>query len=203
MQSKTVEKIYIDSNVWFSFLSEGQYENKNSIEFNEAESLFNKAEKGNIIILTSNLVILEIVSVIRKKVITNCQFKGRINSQIEAELKQKVTKLIKKFIDLVTRLEKTQRLRIVRVNESLSNVLEKEQEILNKRFGKLHEMYKCFICKSNYSGYSYKGIDHYDIQHAIIAEYAKADKLITFDRSFNYIKDDFKSLNICVLNTRN
>jgi hypothetical protein len=41
MQSKTVEKIYIDSNVWFSFLSEGQYENKNSIEFNEAESLFN------------------------------------------------------------------------------------------------------------------------------------------------------------------
>ncbi|MGN6346135.1 MAG: hypothetical protein ACTHL3_05735 [Candidatus Nitrosocosmicus sp.] len=55
------------------------------------------------------------------------------------------------------------------------------------------------MCKSEYHEFSYKGIDHYDIQHAIIAEYAKADQFITFDRGYEYIKEDFPSLDIQIL----
>jgi hypothetical protein len=40
------------------------------------------------------------------------------------------------------------------------------------------------------------GMDHYDNQHAIIAEYAKADQFIIFDRGYEYIKEDLPSLNI-------
>ena len=57
----------------------------------------------------------------------------------------------------------------------------------------------CFLCKAEYHEFSYRGIDHYDIQHAIIAEYAKADQFITFDRGYEYIKEDFPSLSIQIL----
>jgi hypothetical protein len=63
-----------------------------------------------------------------------------------------------------------------------------EQKILKNNFGEIKKTTHCFVCKSEYHEYTYRGIDHYDIQHAIIAEYAKADKFITFDRGYEYIK---------------
>jgi hypothetical protein len=204
MLSKTVEKIYLDSNVWFSFLLKGNQEsNKDSIEYEQADIILNKINSdSNLIALTSHLVILEITSIIRKKIVAKKKINGNISindKENKQELKSIIDKLTREFIDYITRWEFIGKLQIVKIDESLTNILKKEQKILKNKFGEIRKTTKCFICKSEYHEYSYRGIDHYDIQHAIIAEYAKADQFITFDRGYEFIKEDFPSLNIHIL----
>jgi predicted nucleic acid-binding protein len=206
MLSNTVEKIYLDSNVWFSFLLKKDDNNsKGSIEYEQANIIINKiVSDNNLIVLVSQLVILEIISIIRKKAVTKMKISG--NKDINDEdskilLKKNIDDLTREFIDNITKLEYIRKLQIVKIDESLSNVLKREQKILRNKFGEIKKTTKCFVCKSEYYEYTYRGIDHYDIQHAIIAEYAKANQFITFDRSYEYIKEDFPSLNIHILNS--
>src|SRR6476660_4495525 len=204
MLSNTVEKIYLDSNVWFSFLLK-KNNNKNSIEYEQANIIINKiVSDNNLIVLVSQLVILEIISIIRKKVVTKMKIPGNkdINDEdIKILLKKTIYDLTSEFIDNITKLEYIGKLQIVKIDETLSNVLKREQKILRNKFGEIKKTTKCFVCKSEYHEYTYRGIDHYDIQHAIIEEYAKADQFITFDRSYECIKEDFPSLNIHILNS--
>jgi len=206
MLSNTVEKIYLDSNVWFSFLLKKDDNNsKGSIEYEQANIIINKiVSDENLIGLISQLVILEIISIIRKKVVTKMKITG--NKEIKDKdnkilLKKTIDDLTREFIDNITKLEYIGKLQIVKIDESLYNVLKREQKILRNKFGEIKKTTKCFVCKSEYHEYTYRGIDHYDIQHAIIAEYAKADQFITFDRSYECIKEDFPSLNIHILNS--
>ena len=206
MLSNTVEKIYLDSNVWFSFLLKKDDNNsKGSIEYEQANIIINKiVSDENLIGLISHLVILEIISIIRKKVVTKMKITG--NKEIKDKdnkilLKKTIDDLTREFIDNITKLEYIGKLQIVKTDESLYNVLKREQKILRNKFGEIKKTTKCFVCKSEYHEYTYRGIDHYDIQHAIIAEYAKANQFITFDRSYECIKEDFPSLNIHILNS--
>ena len=190
MLSNTVEKIYLDSNVWFSFLLKKDDNNsKGSIEYEQANIIINKiVSDENLIGLISHLVILEIISIIRKKVVTKMKITG--NKEIKDKdnkilLKKTIDDLTREFIDNITKLEYIGKLQIVKTDESLYNVLKREQKILRNKFGEIKKTTKCFVCKSEYHEYTYRGIDHYDIQHAIIAEYAKANQFITFDRDTN------------------
>lgn len=206
MMSKPIEKIYLDSNVWFSFLLKEKDNDgsKTSIESEQANIIINKiVSDSNTIALTSHLVILEIISVIRKKVVTKMKIHGNKDIDdkvIKIHLKKTIDELTRKFIDYITKWEAVGKLQIVKVDEPFSNMLKKEQKILKNRFGEIKKTTRCFVCKSDYHEYIYRGIDHYDIQHAIIAEHAKADQFITFDRGYEYIKEDFPSLNIQILN---
>ena len=70
MSSNILEKIYLDSNVWFSYLLKKD-DSKSSIEYNQANIIINKiVSDSNLIALISHLVILEIISIIGKKVVT-------------------------------------------------------------------------------------------------------------------------------------
>jgi len=204
MLSKNVEKIYLDSNVWFSYLLKKD-DGKNSIEYQQANIIINKiVSDSNLIALISHLVIIEIISIIRKKVVTKMKIDGikDINDKdSKLLLKNIIDNLTKKFIDYITRWEASGKLQIVKIDESLSSVLKKEHKILKNNFGEIKKITKCYVCKSEYHEYIYRGIDHYDIQHAIIAEYAKANQFITFDRGYEYLKEEFPSLNIRILNS--
>ena len=201
-----IEKIYLDSNVWFSYLLKKEVDkdgSKTSIESNKAHSIINKIiSDSNLIALTSHLVILEIISIIRKKIVTKMKIHGNKDTndkQNKIHLKNTIDGLTRQFIDYITKWEASGKLRIVKIDEPLSSILKKEQKILKKNFGEIKKTTRCFVCKAEYSEFSYRGIDHYDIQHAIIAEYAKADQFITFDRWYEYIKEDFPSLSIQIL----
>jgi hypothetical protein len=206
MSSNILDKIYLDSNVWFSFLLKKD-DSKSSIEYQQANIIINKiVSDSNLIALVSHLVILEIICIIRKKVVTKMKIteNKEINDKDnEILLKKTIDYLTKEFINYITRWEAAGKLQIVKIDESLSNVLKREQKILRNKFGEIKKTTKCFVCKSEYHEYTYRGIDHYDIQHAIIAEYAKANQFITFDRGYECIKEDFTSLNIHILNSVN
>jgi hypothetical protein len=103
MSSKTVEKIYLDSNVWFSFLLKGNQEsNKDSIEYEQADIILNKINSdSNLIALTSHLVILEITSIIRKKIVAKKKINGNISindKENKQELKSTIDKLTNKRV---------------------------------------------------------------------------------------------------------
>jgi len=206
MSSNILDKIYLDSNVWFSYLLKKD-DSKSSIEYQQANIIINKiVSDSNLIALVSHLVILEIICIIRKKVVTKMKIteNKEINDKDnEILLKKTIDYLTKEFINYITRWEAAGKLQIVKIDESLSNVLKREQKILRNKFGEIKKTTKCFVCKSEYHEYTYRGIDHYDIQHAIIAEYAKANQFITFDRGYECIKEDFTSLNIHILNSVN
>jgi hypothetical protein len=201
-----IEKIYLDSNVWFSYLliKEVNKDDKATIESNHAHLIINKIiSDSNTIALTSHLVILEIISIIRKKVVTKMKIHGNKDiddKQSKIHLRNTIDELTRQFIDYVTKWEASGKLQIIKVDEPLSSILKREQRILKKNFGEIKKITRCFVCKSEYHEFSYRGIDHYDIQHAIIAEYAKADQFITFDRVYEYNKEDFPSLDIRILN---
>jgi hypothetical protein len=68
-----IEKIYLDSNIWFSYLLKIEVNNdggKASIESEQSNIIINKiSSDSNTIALTNHLVILEIISIIRKKLL--------------------------------------------------------------------------------------------------------------------------------------
>lgn len=204
MQSRVVEKIYIDTNVWFSYFLKGRFENSDSIEYSQSSSLIEKINsQQNLIALTSHLVILELTSTIRKKVASRTRY---MNQYEQAEKIEQIHKdigaLTRTFIDHMTRWEKSKKLIIIKMEESLTEVLRREQTMLKNKFGRIKSSKYCGVCRSLNKNFYHQGIDHYDIQHAIIAEYAKANKLVTFDQSFNDIKEDFPTLDIQIFETR-
>ena len=159
MLSNTVEKIYLDSNVWFSFLLKKDDNNsKGSIEYEQANIIINKiVSDENLIGLISHLVILEIISIIRKKVVTKMKITG--NKEIKDKdnkilLKKTIDDLTREFIDNITKLEYIGKLQIVKTEESLYNVLKREQKILRNKFGEIKKTTKCFVCKSEYHEYT-------------------------------------------------
>src|SRR6476660_9294568 len=138
MLSRPIEKIYLDSNVWFSYLLKKQ-ENKDSntsIESNHAHSLINKIiSDSNTIALTRHLVILEIISIIRKNTV----------AKMKIHLKNTIDELTRGFIDYITKWEEaSSKLQIVKVDEPLSSILKKEQKILKKNFGEIKKTTHCF-----------------------------------------------------------
>jgi len=68
-----IEKIYLDSNIWFSYLLKIEVNKdggKASIESEQSNIIINKIRSdSNTIALTNHLVILEIISIIRKKLL--------------------------------------------------------------------------------------------------------------------------------------
>src|ERR687890_2594900 len=102
MLSNTIEKIYLDSNVWFSFLLKKD-DSKDSIEYHQANTIINKiVSDNNLIALISHLVILEIISIIRKKVVTKMKIIGNkdINDKdTKPQSKKTIAAFTKEFTD--------------------------------------------------------------------------------------------------------
>src|SRR3954454_5621360 len=110
MLSNIVEKIYLDSNVWFSFLlKKDDNISKGSIEYEQANIIINKiVSDNNLVALISHLVIIEIISIIRKKVVTKLKITGNVDindKESKLQLKKIIDDLTKKFIDHITRWE--------------------------------------------------------------------------------------------------
>ena len=75
MQSEGLEKTYIDSSIWFSYITEGKYDST----FVHVKKLIEEIlDKDKSIIVISDLVILEMISVIRTKIVQRESFTGKI-----------------------------------------------------------------------------------------------------------------------------
>jgi predicted nucleic acid-binding protein len=191
MQSRQREKIYIDTNVWFSYITRGKYDP----HFEKAEVIIDDINKNNgCVAIISHLSLLELVNVIRNRVIQRAEYQGRLkeNINIELDLKNRIDQYIKDVMNTITQWEASGKLRIVDVKTPMTQVLIETQLIQHKTFGSVSDSDRCMNCKGEHHAYYYKGVDHWDIQHALIAKEANVNTYITFDRGFNRLKQYFR-----------
>lgn len=192
MPSKQVEKIYLDSNVWFSYITRGKYDP----HFEKARIIIDDISNNNgRIAVISHLSLLELVNSIRNKVVQRAEYQGGANENPEVglDLKNRIDKYIEDVMDIITRWESSGKLRIVAVKTPMSDILIHALILLNKIFGVVRDYHRCKICKNTHHHYEYKGVDQWDIQHALIAKDANVNTFVTFDGGFNDLKQDFNN----------
>lgn len=200
MQSSKAEKIYIDSSVWFSYITKGNYDK----DFTTARDIINDIVSSNKTAVISGLVILEVINIIRKRIAEREPFIGplRTNDNVRQSIKSKIDRYTKEFIDKITKWEGAHKLIIMDSQTAISEIFKTTHVILNKTFGEITEFNHCRICRRSYNSYSYRGIDHYDIQHALLAKESISTEFITFDRGYRQLQVIFPNLGIKILNTQ-
>lgn len=113
MQSERLEKTYIDSNIWFSYITEGKYDNT----FVHVKKLIEEIlDKDKSIIVISDLVVLEMISVIRTKIVQRESFTEKIekNPRIATGLYDLIKRYTTKFMEKFTESTSTGKIEIVR-----------------------------------------------------------------------------------------
>lgn len=191
MQSKTIDRIYLDTNILFSYVTGGKYDDKFQRSKILIDDIINEENKVAVI---SDLVILEMINIIRVKSIQKEKFRGKINDnpQITLQLKRLVDKYVRRFVDKITEWVNAGKLLILKIEISMAKFFKKVRNIQEMFFGDVRDSYRCKFCNSLYDSYDFKGIDHYDIQHALIARIDKVNHFATFDQGFRYLRALFK-----------
>lgn len=196
MQSNAVERVYIDANVWFSYITKGNYDRK----YNITADIINNATNNKIAII-SRLVILEVINTIRKRIAEREPFVGLLknNEDVRNIIKSKIDYCIKEFIDKITKWESTGKLLIVDSQTPISDVFNTTFLMLYGLFGEITDSRRCRICKNAHDSYSYKGIDHFDIQHALMAKESLTTEFVTFDVGYEQLRPHFPEFSINIL----
>ncbi len=190
MQSKNQEnrKIYLDSNIWFSYITEGEYDN----DFAKTNEVFETIIKDeNAQAFSSQLITLEMLNVIRKRVTQREKFSKKLKYDkfLEKKIRGKINGFHIKFVDVISRWEASGKLTIVPVNITVTSLFKQVIDLHNCIDGKMKDVSRCNICGNyDYSGYDYKGADHYDLQHMLIAKSGGATQLVTFDKGFDEVR---------------
>jgi len=188
--SSKLEKTYIDSNVWFSYITKGKYEKTYDKARNIIDGII--ANPHSVVVI-SDLVVLEMVSILRSKVVQKESFTHAIKreSRIADTLKWKIDLYTKEFLAKIT--ESTMAKKLVAVESTIptNEFSRRVVHIQRKTFGIILDQKFCPICKRPYKSYRYRGADYNDIQHAIMAQFAKVNRFITFDRGYEFLKPFF------------
>ncbi len=190
MLSSHIERIYVDSNIWFAYITNGKYERESEKAAKLIEAIINNPNQK---IVVSRLVLVEVINVIRVKIAQKTAFNKLQNEKNKVDIKKISEGLISKFIDIISRSAE-----ILQVNTSIDKILTEVITLKDKIKGDIKEVHKCKICKRHFEGYIYKGVDHWDLHHAILARESKVNSLITFDTGFAELNNYFKSFNITI-----
>jgi len=189
MQSSPPERVYVDTNIWFSYVTEGNFDQQFEKSCRVIDDIIRNNNRKAIV---STLVILEMVNIIRNKIAQRTQHLTYGDTWKTNYMKQEINKYTKAFMDKITKWDSTNKCSITDVSTPVKDLFSETSKIQQKTFGKIGESGTCNICKGPFQSYFYKGIDHHDIQHALIAKELQVTELVTFDKGYNYIVDDFR-----------
>jgi predicted nucleic-acid-binding protein len=188
--SSKLEKTYIDSNVWFSYITKGKYEKTYDKARNIIDGIIANPQS---VVVISDLVILEMVSILRSKVVQKESFTHTIKSEsrIADALKWKIDVYTKEFLAKITESTMAKKLIAVESTIPMNEFSRRVVQIQRRTFGIILDQNFCPICKRPYKSYRYRGADYNDIQHAIMAQFARVNRFITFDRGYEFLKPFF------------
>ena len=130
--------------------------------------------KGKKVVYVSDLVVLETISALRRKISS----KIKISTKSDSEVEQKVNEITHAYIATLEGFEKEGN--IIRKNPSyVSKLYETTLNYLIDYFGSIEKQGR---------HYRYKGLNHWDIQHALIARSLGAETFYTTDSGFEDLK---------------
>jgi len=151
-------------------------------------------------VVISNLVLLEVIDVIRKRVTEKESYTGltpTAKGQIEAKVKSK----IQEFIDKTTKLASQGKALLVDPDLALQDYQKETVNISQPHFGEILDSNICPVCRRSLATrYRYKGLGHYDIQHGINARESGATEIYSFDKAFSQLRtlSEFSTLTVSV-----
>jgi predicted nucleic acid-binding protein len=195
-------RVYWDSNVLISFFLHDQHY-KYSKEQIERVYTF---KKGKDTILISHLVLLEMIEVLRKRIVEkekvdelNTSYvgwwshgipqKNKNTSEKQKELEHKIAVVIQEAMSLIEQLQNEELLAIVNSTQSLKNYHVGLFAIYKDQFGTIKIEDDCKRCNSKtYPEYKLKGIGYLDILHGLTACEFSSTEIVTFDSYFPRLK---------------
>ena len=140
-----------------------------------ASKLINKMLKGEYCVYVSDLVLLETISLLRSKIPS----KIKITTESRTSIEEKIENETQEYLAVVETYQKEGK--IINRNPSMSveDLHKTSFEYLESYFGSLGKHGKF---------YRYKGLNHWDIQHAMIASSLGAETFYTADSGFEALK---------------
>lgn len=177
-------RVYFDSSIWVSHILQEKRNNRAQT----VQQLLDRIEKDEEVILVSHLVLLEVLEVIRKR-ITEREPYTEFNDEKKKEIMDKIQKKTNVFLRSLSQLIKEHKVALI-----------DSQEPVDKWFKRTYSIYISSsgdISARNYPpdrggnpALRYRGVGHYDIQHALTAKEFSARALYTFDRGFSRLDND-------------
>ena len=171
-KKKQRKKIYFDANIWVAWLRGNQ-----DAHFKKASKLIKNLEKNNQVVVVTQLVMLETIHVLRKKLLKNMD-KTQTNKDME--------NYIKNVVDyFLSHLENMEAADLVKRTKPRRCISRHHERVLVKTlgyFGHVIVMYKCAKCNNVVKTQEcecgsnsfkeklyYKGLGHADLEHAYLA----------------------------------
>lgn len=190
------KRVYFDSSIWISYFLKEEQNNR----VQTVQQLIDQIEEADEVILVSHLVLLEVLEVIRKR-ITEQEPYTNLDRTRKEEIKDKVQEKTHLFIKSLSQLMKEHKVALISPQEPVETWFNRTYSIFTSSFGDVSTRNYCYDCKRNIPPkYRYRGVGHYDIQHALTAKEFSARDLYTFDRGFAELKNnpEFEGINILI-----
>jgi predicted nucleic acid-binding protein len=171
-------RVYFDSSLWISYILQENLDNRAQ----RVQQLIDQIKEDDEVILVSHLVLLEVLEVIRKR-ITQMEQYTSLDDNKKEEIKDKIQEKTNNFIEILYRLVQEHRVALVNSQESVDTWFKATYSIFTTSFGDI-STYNSGGKGNNPPRYRYRGVGHYDIQHALTAKEYSARGLYTFDWGF-------------------
>jgi predicted nucleic acid-binding protein len=173
-----IRRVYFDSSLWISYILQENLDNRAQ----RVQQLIDQIKEDDEVILVSHLVLLEVLEVIRKR-ITQMEQYTSLDDNKKEEIKDKIQEKTNNFIEILYRLVQEHRVALVNSQESVDTWFKATYSIFTTSFGDI-STYNSGGKGNNPPRYRYRGVGHYDIQHALTAKEYSARGLYTFDWGF-------------------
>lgn len=189
-------QIYFDTSVFIRYFI-GDPDIVNS----QVDTQIERFNSGRDVAVVSYLVLLEVVEVIRKRVIQREQFNGD-GPQEKERIREKVNKKVKEFMNYITQLSDAGKMLILNSKSLLEEHLGRSLKELMAIDYRIYNYDECGICRRPINReYAFKGLGQVDIQHAIIAKSTQCDEIVSADRWFNTLsgRKEFSDIKITTI----
>lgn len=175
---------YFDANIWVAYML-------NELDQHHlfANKLVDEMQKGKYQVYVSDLVLLETITSLRRKLPVKIEKTHMTKSSLKEHVKTKTYD----FLNIMVKLEMDEKIINKNPNMPITQLHRNANRYLINYFGDLQRQGKHYL---------YKGLNHWDFQHALIAKSVGASVFYTTDSGFEQLKkiEQFSSLNF-VINT--
>jgi len=207
-------RIYWDANILISLFLQDNFSHYARRELQRASELNKETDT----ILVSHLVILEMIEVLRKRIVEKTEIndttsyigwwtngvevRGVVPRWRQREIERTVSKITKEATALIQHLEGEGLLSIVDSEETIDSYHSKLYDIFRDTFGTIKINDECDRCKTKtYPIYKLRQIGFLDILHGMTASEFAADEIVTFDSLFpriNHLGSEFNNIYVNV-----
>lgn len=167
---------YFDANVWVAYMLDASDRN-----FLFANKLIDEINNGAYIVYVSDLVLLETISSLRRKIAEKSLSKKTKHSPPvqRKTVAESIESKVSAFLTILNTFEKEKKVINMNPRVPIDKLHHDSFVYLSKQVGKIRPRGKF---------YRYAGLNHWDFQHALIATELGADVFYTADKEFKELE---------------